>query len=368
MEKLTSRERQVYQQIVKNPYVSQQTLSEALQLSRSTVANIISGLVQKNVLLGRAYVLNKSRQVLCIGGANVDRKLHTHEPLQMYTSNPVYSRSSAGGVARNIAENLGRLGFHPSLITAAGMDADWDIIEKASGSFINLDGVLHLPHATTGTYTALMNPHGELLTALADMEVFEAILPPLVMKSETKMRQSECMIADLNCPKETLELLLRMSRSFSVPLVFVTVSAPKMKRLPKDLRGLTWLMTNIEETEAHFHMSIDSKEKWCLAAGLWLEMGIEKVTITSGKDGVVVGENEGGIHHFPSFSTGDVNDVTGAGDAFCSGVLYGWMEGMELREVMKTGMMNAVKCIQSPYTVRQDLTPSLLTQDVEELV
>ena len=45
------------------------------------------------------------------------------------TSNPVKSTKSIGGVARNIAENLGRLGENVTFLTAAGNDSEWSLIK-----------------------------------------------------------------------------------------------------------------------------------------------------------------------------------------------------------------------------------------------
>ncbi|RWZ51356.1 winged helix-turn-helix transcriptional regulator [Halobacillus fulvus] len=365
-EKMTDRERQVYKEITKNPYVSQQRLSELLDLSRSTVANLISSLVQKNILLGRAYVLNDSRQVVCIGGANVDRKFYSRD-LKLKTSNPSQSSYTAGGVARNIAENLGRLGLHSSLVTAAGRDADWSIIESASSGVMNLDAVLQLPHASTGTYTAILDQEGDLFVALADMDVFEAIRPELILKNDRKLKHAECVIADLNCPKDSLELLIRKSRAYNTPLAFVTVSVPKMSRLPENLQGLTWLMTNVEETEAYFGCAIETREDWEEAVLKWQRLGIEHVTMTSGDQGVLVGHPDG-ITFFPSPVIENIKDVTGAGDAFSSGVLYAWLESSSLEECIKAGLKNASLCIQSNDTVRKDLTPQFLNEEMEEYI
>lgn len=363
--KLTERERQVYELIQKNPYVSQQDLSETLHLSRSTVANLVSSLVQKDVLLGRAYVLNDSQQVVCVGGANVDRKFRSLEPFQLHTSNPVQSSYSVGGVARNIAENLGRLGYNPSLITAAGKDADWEIIERAS-SLIQLDTVLHIPSASTGTYTAVLNAEGDMTVAFADMEVYDYILPPLLSTHDKKLKQASCIIADLNCPKEGLYYLLQKAQSFHVPLAFVTVSIPKMKRLPKDLSGLTWLMTNVEESASYLGMTIETNKQWEDAVTYWLERGVSYVTVTWGEHGVMVGSAEG-IELYETATIPDVQDVTGAGDAFAAAVIYSWLEGKTLRGAIQTGLQSASLCIQSHYTVRPDLTPQLLNAQEEKI-
>ena len=63
---------------------------------------------------------------IVIGGANVDNKSQTLARPVSGTSNPGRSRSSLGGVGRNVAENLARLGVSTALITAIGEDANGD--------------------------------------------------------------------------------------------------------------------------------------------------------------------------------------------------------------------------------------------------
>ncbi|MCA0972196.1 winged helix-turn-helix transcriptional regulator [Halobacillus litoralis] len=361
-ENLTNRERDVYERIVKNPYISQQQLSDELGLSRSTVANLISTLVQKNVLLGRAYVLNQSRNIVCIGGANVDRKFHCIEEMQLETSNPVHSSYSAGGVARNVAENLGRLGFQPSLITAAGHDADWDVIESASSHWIDLEGVMHVPYGTTGTYTAILDDKGNMNVGFADMQIFDAIIPKLIDQNEKKLRQAECIIADFNCPKETLAHLLQKAKRDETPVAFITVSAPKMKHLPEDVGGLTWLMTNAEESASFFNKEIETEDQWSEAVERWLSMGVEHVTMTWGDRGVMVGSRKEGIRLFRTTPVQEVKDVTGAGDAFSAAVIHGWLEGLGIEHAVEAGLKSASLCIQSSSTVLPELSSQLLNQ------
>ncbi|WP_062515093.1 carbohydrate kinase [Halobacillus sp. KGW1] len=365
--KLTDRERQVYEQIANNPYISQHDLSQILALSRSTVANVISQLVQKNILLGRAYVLNHSRPVLCIGAANVDRKYHCLERFDYKTSNPVRSTASAGGVARNIAENLGRLGNRPTLITAAGRDADWEIIARASAEYIIMDGVLHLPDRNTGTYTAVLDEHGEMTMAFADMAIYDAVLPEEIRRHEKKWKQAECVIADLNCPQETLAFLLKEAAADHTPVAFITVSIPKMKRLPSDISGLTWLMTNVEESAAHFDIPIQNEAQWKGAVEHWLACGVRYVTVTWGKRGVMVGESGGSIRHYPAPALDTTVDVTGAGDAFSAAVLHAWLDGSPLSEAVHAGLKSAALCVQTTATVHTDLTTHLLKKQEEFL-
>ncbi|MGG1676972.1 carbohydrate kinase [Neobacillus sp. NRS-1170] len=365
-EGMNEKEQLILNLIRKNPYVSQQELAQILGLSRPSIANIISGLIKKGNILGRAYILNESQHVICIGGANIDRKLHVKEKAQLGTSNPIYATHNAGGVARNIAENLGRLGLEVSLISTSGADKDWSFIEEASSLYMNLETVTQFPEKSTGSYTAVLDSSGELIIALADMEVYEAITPDLLVKQDVLLSRAKCIMADLNCPKETLQFLCHFAKSHDLPIVLIPVSSPKINRLPDDLDGVTWLITNRDESEAYFQTEIKNEEDWKNTLEKWLSLGIANVVITNGKQGSMIGNKTEGIFHVPSIETKEIVDVTGAGDAFSSAVIYSWLEGKSLIEIAKAGSINASKTLQSSYTVRQDLSAEKLQKDMEE--
>lgn len=366
-EKMNEKEQLILDLIRKNPYVSQQELAEILGLSRPSVANMISGLTKKGKILGRAYILSESQHVICIGGANIDRKFHVKEKAQLGTSNPIYATHNAGGVARNIAENLGRLGMDVDLISTSGDDNDWSFIEEASSLYMNLETVTQFPEKSTGSYTAVLDSNGELIIALANMEVYEAITPELLLKHDVSLSQAKCIVADLNCPKETIRFLCHFAKSHDIPIVLIPVSSPKMNRLPEDLEGVSWLITNRDESETYFHTEIKNEVDWRLALENWLSLGISNVIITNGKKGSMIGNKDEGIFHVPSIELEEIIDVTGAGDAFSSAVIYTWLEGKSLPEIAKAGNMNAAKTLQTPYTVRQDLSAEKLLKDMEEL-
>jgi len=64
---------------------------------------------------------------LCVGGANVDVQGVTIARLLPGTSNPGHVQQAAGGVARNVAENLGWLGQEVQLFSLVGEDADGEL-------------------------------------------------------------------------------------------------------------------------------------------------------------------------------------------------------------------------------------------------
>ena len=60
--------------------------------------------------------------VVGIGAANVDIHGHSKKTINLRDSNPGYMNVSAGGVTRNVSDNLSRLGASVKLITALGDD------------------------------------------------------------------------------------------------------------------------------------------------------------------------------------------------------------------------------------------------------
>lgn len=365
-EQLSEKEQFLLNEIRRNPYITQQELANSLNVSRPTVANMISGLIKKGKIIGRAYVIAENEPIVCIGGANIDRKSYLKEMVRIGTSNPTKTTQSAGGVARNIAENLGRLGMDVSLITCSGEDADWNYIKEVSSPYMNLDQVTQITDESTGSYTAVLDSTGEMVIALADMEIYEAITPELLDKQDALLRRAKCIIADLNIPKSTLEYLCDFAKREEKPLILIPVSSPKMKRLPSDLSCVTWLIANRDETEAYFNKDIRGHESWKQAVEKWLSLGIKNVVITKGKEGAMIG-NQYEIIHIPAIVSEKIVDVTGAGDAFSSAAIYAWLEGKELKEIGETATVNASKTSQSPYTVRPELSAIQLQQDMEEI-
>jgi sugar/nucleoside kinase (ribokinase family) len=351
--------------IRENPFISQQELSDIVGLSRSSIANIISGLIKKEYVFGKAYVLNETTPIICIGGANVDRKFYAKFEITNATSNPVKSSRTVGGVARNIAENLGRLGEEVSLISASGNDSEWREISDLSSPFMNLDHVAQFENSSTGSYTAVLDKNGDLSIALADMDVYENITPELLIKNSNILRRAKCIVVDLNCPIETIDFLCSFTSKHNIPLVIIPVSSPKMNRLPKTLNAVSWLIVNKDETETFMNMKINDEKEWEKSVKKWLELGVKNVIVTNGSKGVMTGVENGEVRYFPAIETPVVVDVTGAGDSFCSGVIYSWLQKREFDYIIKSGLVNSHKTIMSKYTVRQELSQKQFTLDME---
>lgn len=363
---MNQKEAELLALIRRDPYLSQQEMADAMKLSRPSIANLISGLIREGKILGRAYVLPEEGTVICIGGANVDRKFKMKKKTIMGTSNPAAVTGSVGGVARNIAENLGRLGHEVKLLSIAGNDSEWKLIEEVSSPFMSTDLTKSFEELSTGTYTAVLEPDGEMLLAMANMDIYEQMTPAYVARNENALLAASCIVIDLNCPKETIEYVRKLAKAREIPLAVIPVSGPKMDRLSEDLTGITWLVLNRDEAEQYLGKSIETAADWQDSAKKLHESGAENVLITGGKEGVIAA-NHSSVQHFDAFQAEMLQDVTGAGDAFSSGVIHSFLHRRDFVETIRSGLMNATKTLQSETTVRTELTAEQLKKELEEL-
>lgn len=364
---MNEKEQQLMQLLRRNPYSSQQELAEQLGLSRPAVANLLSSLTKRGYIEGRAYVLADEDEIICIGGANVDRKFHVTGTVAEGTSNPAALSVTIGGVARNVAENLGRLGHPVRLLTTAGNDADWELIAAHSAPYMDLSSVQLVPGASTGSYSAVLDADGELVIAMAVMDVYQSLDRSYIAPLERRLARAKLLVADLNVSKETVELIRSLAVRHQVPLAIVPVSGPKMANLPDSLEGVSWFICNEDEAETLTGVTIQTADDWKAAVQKLLDRGVAHVIVTRGKRGVMAGDQDtGGIRHHEAIPGIRVEDVTGAGDAFVSGVLHAAAGGKALHDAIRYGLVNAAKTLESDATVRPELTAAHLQNELEE--
>ena len=351
---MSEKERQVLQLLKENPYYAQQEMAEILNISRPTLANIISSLIKRGEIIGRGYVLKEHTEILAIGGANVDRKFRIDGPVQLGTSNPASVTYSVGGVARNIAENLGRLQHNVQLVTTFGQDLDMELIKSESSAYMNFDYMEILQSETTGSYTAVLNNDGELIIAMANMAIYDKLLPSLFKRHEVAFTKSKLIIIDLNCPKETVKYFKTIAQVNNIPLCIVPVSSPKMTRMPEDLNGVTYFICNTDEAESYLSMKIETDEHYEEACRKLRQLGATYVIITRGSKGVIAASGDS-IKAYNAIPVAEVVDVTGAGDAFVSAFLHGMLEIHNFEQAIELGLVNSSRTLQCYETVRLEL-------------
>ncbi|MDR0252503.1 MAG: winged helix-turn-helix transcriptional regulator [Brucellaceae bacterium] len=360
LQDLSAQERAVLDMIIANPFVGQQQIADALKLARSTIAAHIVQLTQKGFVLGRGYYLPVSKRIVCIGGAVFDRKYHAHAPLINETSNPVSGYRSHGGVARNVTENLARLGANIGFVSILGDDETGRaILDHLRLIGVDVSRAIVTTQAPTAEYAAILGPDNELALGIADMGIFDLFKPDVLETVWPHLASADWVFADCNLPQATLEALLAKKTGSRFRLAVDTVSAPKALRLPQDLSNVDLLFLNLDEAHSLLrHPAGTPRLTAEQAINALRERGVAKIVMTMGAAGVHIGD-ETGISHIASVPAQPV-DITGAGDALISGTLYCLLDRQELPDAVRTGTLLATLTTESEASVHPELSAHFL--------
>src|SRR5262245_11757716 len=170
-------------------------------------------------------------RILCIGGAAIDHIYEAEGPLALHCSNPVKGHSGFGGVARNAAEALSRLGAKPLLASVIGEDvAGQELAQEAGASGIDVSLMRQVRKTKPASYVAAFQ-QGELFSAFADMSIFDELDGAFASAALDKAGTVDAVLADCNLQASAIEVVRRHCQRRNLPLAIDTVSPAKAARL-----------------------------------------------------------------------------------------------------------------------------------------
>jgi pseudouridine kinase len=360
--KLTARERELLSLIQEAPLATPEELARRLGTTRASVNVHVSNLVRKGAILGRGYILPErveSPRVVVVGGANIDLKVRTLAPAIPATSNPGFTSQAPGGVGRNVAEHLARLGVATTLISAVGQDDLGDaLLRDTAEAGVDVHQVLRVPGASTGTYTAVLDATGDLLVAVAAMQVIDALDVTSLRRRRAAFHGAGWVVADGNLTAATLVEVLDLAADAGARVVFEPVSVPKAAHLlvALDAGHVPYAVTpNIDELAVLAGTAVPDTKRAIRRAALDLhERGIELVWVRRGVKGSLLSLREE-MHSLDALAA-NVVDVTGAGDAMLGAFLAGLVHGYTPEQAARLGHAAAALTVASTATVVPDLT------------
>jgi pseudouridine kinase len=291
------------------------------------------------------------KRVTVIGGANVDIKGRACGSYVAGTSNPGEVMVTAGGVGRNIAENLARLGLSVSLVTALGDDAYGHLLRRAcAAAGVDLSMAV-TAQGPTGTYLAVLDAAGELVSAINDMRAMDALKTAHLEVVADRLADADMLVADCNLSTECLAWLCRFSATKSVRLVVEPVSVPKARKL-----------LSFERSAPVFAITPNAQQLAALTGGDDLAaitklhaLGFANVVLHRGGEGALASDGSHAVKIDP-VSISAIADVTGAGDAAVAGLVCGVLEGRSLAEAARLGQCAAAIKLSSSQSVASGLS------------
>eukprot|EP01029_Cantina_marsupialis_P031541 TRINITY_DN9136_c0_g1_i1.p1 TRINITY_DN9136_c0_g1~~TRINITY_DN9136_c0_g1_i1.p1 ORF type:complete len:699 (-),score=259.87 TRINITY_DN9136_c0_g1_i1:1026-3122(-) len=334
-----------------------------------------------------------------VGGATVDMTavpLDGHQML-MHTSNPGHITRQYGGVGRNVAETLSRLGRSPYFMTCVGNDATGvDVVRNCTDIGLRLPSDI-VCEANTATFNAMLDFDGSLMTAVADMAAFDHISPQKIIDAKSHILSAPMVMFDGNLPCDSMEALMEILDDGQIPSWFEPTSVAKSTKIVDSgaVEHITFMSPNIDElvaisrslsnlpVESDVDLVCEKHEEFMVHVQHVMEhmitegadSDVEKhILVTRGGEGLVLASGKrssDGVHvhyqYFPTMLQGEehIISTTGAGDSLVGGMMWGLMEGLPMTECVSAGLHTARMSLMSEFPVSEELSSDFIRSEVE---
>ena len=343
---MTERESEIFHIIQQNPAISQNELAAKLNLARSSVAVHIANLQKKGYLLGKGYIVNESAYVLGVGAANVDIHGRAKKSIVMHDSNPGHMNTSAGGVTRNVCENLSRLGVSVKLISAVGTDVYADQIRRECQSAgIDISNLYVADGQASSTYMSMIDADGDMFVALSDMTVLQGLPLSYLSSKQSLIRGAQLVTCDPSLSEEAICRLLDICQGG--PDVYADpVSTAYARKLAPYVGKFHTVKPNRCETV--------------------LNKGWHRIFVSLGTEGCLYMDQEGRMLRRKLKPCEHMVNATGAGDAFTAAMIYATLEQLPIESVMDYAMAAGIAAIGHERTINPQMSISLLESILKE--
>ena len=271
-----------------------------------------------------------ARRVTVVGGANTDICGRPAQALIRRDSAPGTVSVRHGGVGRNIACDLARLGLRKRFVTALGDDSfGISVREGCRSCGVDMSLTRTVPGARSPVYLYLSDEKGEMDAAVSDMELMAALTPAYLRSRLDEIDDADAVVLDGNLPAETIAFLCENLRA---PIVADPVSTAKAPRFASVLGRLAAIKPNLLEARA-----LTGKQSPEDCAEALLRSGVGSVFLSLGAKGLLAASGEERVL-LPCERTELVN-ATGAGDAATAAVVWAMVRGLDLAAAARAAVM-----------------------------
>lgn len=297
-------------------------------------------------------------KVMCIGSVLINIKVFCAENIKQDAYQKGSVKIIPGGVAYCMAVNMAHLDFFTSIVTVVGDDVFGKFLEN---NLINkkVDTTLFYvnPDSETAVFSALADNNG-VSYCVYDTSIFQHIGIDTKIIEYINKNAINTLVIDSNISESVMDRLytLKQEKDF---FIFQNATSPELALKSKPYISLIDLFAcNEYEAEVIIGQKANPDH---VTAEKFIKMGYKKFIITFGRKGVLVCiSNKIWIEE--PLKTEKIIDTIGAGDAFASGFLFGYLNDEKIDNCIKYGLVCAKETLATVYDTSEAIDIELLKQ------
>ncbi len=274
-------------------------------------------------------------------------------------------REVPGGAPLNVAWHLQALGWNPLLISRVGMDdAGRNVVMRMRDWGMDITGIQSDMQHPTGRVEITMQGKSHTFDILAD-QAYDYIEPE-VARCAINLKQCGILYhGSLALRAASNDALMRLLDASEAPVFLdINLREPWWSKdaVLEMIQRANMLKLNEDELELLAPQHLRDVEPADAIQPLRTEWGLDAVWLTLGKEGALYSSSEVDVLQIqPDDRNAPVVDTVGAGDAFTSAILGGFLKGSPPEETAKCATMLATRICgqQGATTADPDLYDGL---------
>ena len=298
------------------------------------------------------------KNILCSGNVSVDIKAYSAE----VDDTEAYREGSIelvpGGVGRGMAINLKHLGLNTFIHSVVGKDIFGEYLRGGlEEEGVNTTLLGESKERKTALFS-VMASRGKNATCVYSTQILKEITFDEQVEKVIKDNDISAFVMDSNLSDETLAGFYNYKKNHPEIFVFQNATAPDIARKTMQYAPLIDLF-GCNEYEAAAILGESSVLPDLTTADKFQAFGYKNFIITFGEQGVMVRiGNE--TWNEPPYTPSQIVDTIGAGDAFASGFLMGFLEEDPVKRCIHYGLTCAKETLLTRDTVSSKLSKSFL--------
>lgn len=289
------------------------------------------------------------QKVFIIGGTTFDHIVHLDklpQPVPQTIHRAVFHEGT-GSTGSGKALNLHRLGLPLMFYSVLGNDFYGDYIKNDLAA-AGVNAFYDYDPAGTERHINIMDAEGNRISMF------------VTQSSETIAYDFD----KINNAIDSSDILVLNIISYCRGLVSIVKASGKPVWTDlHDFDGKNSYHQDFIEAAQYIHLSSDNLPDYKTLMQQFIEKGKKLVVCTHGKAGATALTSQGEWIEQPALLDYPMVDANGAGDAFFSGFLFGWMRNEPVKTCMQWGTVCAGLCIGSTQLAAESLSNELLQQE-----
>lgn len=273
-----------------------------------------------------------------------------------------------GGVGRNVAEDIANIELRPRFVSMVDDTAQGrEVVEKLQNHKVDTRYLIPSPDGM-GKWLAVFDSTGDIVASISKRPNMDPMVKLLQEKGDEIFPDADSVVVEIDMDKDVIKEVFKYAEKYHKRIYAVVANMTIASERRDFFKSIDCFVCNEQEAGLLFveDFAKCSPEELCdKLSSKVMGAHIPSMIVTMGSRGAVYAAMNGDKGFCPAHKV-NVQDTTGAGDAFCAGVAAGLTYGKSMKEAVEIGTTLAASVLNLSENVCPRFMPGELNLDVPE--